>query len=111
MNGGDWTQYLNCIRTVVYDRRLIVTKRGYMGLAPAVTQVGDLCGIIFGCSMPCILRRASQHSTYNFLGATYIPGTHSFEPEVGGIGFYCMGWKRSKDWVEWDIEEQDIYLV
>jgi hypothetical protein len=60
------------IEAVVWNRRLIRTKGGFMpwlrgtqtdkgtgalGLAPSDTRKGDLICIIFGCSVPLILRR------------------------------------------------------
>jgi hypothetical protein len=109
--GGDPTIYLNLATEILNGRKLMVTKRGYMGLAPSITEKEDLCGIIFGCSTPCILRKTSQDQSYNFLGATYVPGRQPREAEAGGIGFDILGEEYSKDWVDWDIEEQDIYLV
>ncbi len=33
-------------------RGVSVNKRGYVGLAPAATHQGDMCGIVFGCMYP-----------------------------------------------------------
>jgi hypothetical protein len=82
-----------------------------MGLTTAITQVEDLCGIIFGCRLPCILRNANQEQSYKFIGATYLVGKQAYESEGGGIVFPCLGHDDSKDWVDWDVEKQDIYLV
>jgi hypothetical protein len=111
MDGGDSTLYFNFLKIFVDDKKLIVTKRGYMGLASSVTQMGDLCGIIFGCKTPCILRKIPQGQSYNFLGGTYVTGRQLHEAEEGGITFPILGHEFSKDWVDWDVEEQDIYLV
>jgi hypothetical protein len=102
--------YFNHIRFVMAGRRFILTARGYMGLAPAVVREGALCGIVFGCKTPCILQRTAREKHYKFLGGTTLMGKESFEREAGDIGFYILGEDKSKDWVDWDVEEQDIYL-
>lgn len=103
--------YYETVCRIVLDERFILTTRGYMGLAPRITQEGDTCGIIFGSKMPCILRRAAQENHYKYLGATSLIGKKSSEAEGGGVAFNdILGAEESKDWVEWGVEEQDIYL-
>ena len=98
------------IWTSISKRRFIVTRRGYMGLAPAFTQADDLCAIIFGCEMPCILRPTDGKQFYNFLGATYLMGA-DLSVYDGEMLFACpLGHDNSKEWVDWDVEEQDICL-
>ncbi|KAH7077751.1 heterokaryon incompatibility protein-domain-containing protein [Paraphoma chrysanthemicola] len=92
------------------DARFILTERGYMGLAPHVARVGDTCAIIFGCTTPCILRKADIDGQYQFLGAASIMGKQPQEAEGGGSFFVQLGDEESKDWVEWDVKEQDINL-
>lgn len=55
--------------------RFMITKRGYMGLAPAVAQEDDLCSIIFGCEYPSLLRATKHASRYQFLGPAYVLGS------------------------------------
>ncbi|KAF2815189.1 uncharacterized protein BDZ99DRAFT_567074 [Mytilinidion resinicola] len=40
----------------ITGRRLIMTKNGYLGVAPACTKPGDFLAIMIGCSFPVILR-------------------------------------------------------
>ena len=49
----------SCLRRVkasIWDRRLIKTFNGRLGLAPAKVQRGDLVCILYGCSVPVIMR-------------------------------------------------------
>jgi hypothetical protein len=81
-----------------------------MGLAPAVVREGALCGIVVGCKTPCILQRTARDKHYKFLGGTTLMGKESFETVAGNNYFSILGTDKSKDWVDWDVEEQDIYL-
>jgi hypothetical protein len=103
--------YYNHMRRMTTTSRFIFTSRGYMGLAPGPTRVGDSCAIVFGTKMPCILRNTEKDSTYLCVGATALLGKQCYDTEGGGVNFLkFLGDEESKDWVEWDVEEQDIYL-
>lgn len=94
-----------------HGRKLMITERGYMGLAPATTKKGDACGIIFGCNTPCILRGTSQMDYYQYLGATYVVGRDHWKTSDGRVVFSeILGSVESKGWTDWGVEEQDIYL-
>ena len=81
-----------------------------MGLAPHITRKGDTCAIIFGCTTPCILRQASQEPQHQLLGAASIMGKEPQEAEGGGVVLLQLGSEESKDWMKWDVQEQDIDL-
>jgi hypothetical protein len=88
-----------------------LTVRGYIGLAPAITQKGDSCAIIFGCTTPSILRLTNGTGSFQYLGATFIPGRQNDATSDGRHLFLqILGDADSKDWTQWDVEEQDIYL-
>lgn len=53
-------------------RRFIVTKKGYLGLAPPNSKLGDAVVIILGLSVPAILRRKDQ--AWHFVGESFITG-------------------------------------
>ena len=62
------------------------------------------------------LRRVYQErflvQSYSYLGATFLLGKQSYEVEGGGTKtLFVLGHKKSEDWIGWDVEEQDIYLV
>jgi len=51
------------------------------------------------------------------LGSAVIAGTDEYnlniwDPDLEGLGFIsCLGVEESKEWIEWDVEEQVIRLV
>jgi hypothetical protein len=110
-DAGSMELFHDTLKNYTHKRKLILTNRGYMGLAPAVAQKGDACGILFGCNTPCILRAVSQRNHYQYLGATYLVGQDHWETAEGRVVFTeILGSEHSKDWADWDVEEQDIYL-
>jgi hypothetical protein len=60
--------------------------------------------------MPHILRKTQKESQYRLVGPTAIMGKAPVDYQ--GHMFYCraLGHETSKDWVNWDVEEEDIYL-
>ena len=48
---------LRRLRSVIWNRRLMRTSEGWLGLAPRLAREGDLVCVLFGCSVPVILRR------------------------------------------------------
>lgn len=102
---------------VLFKSRVILTQRGYIGIAPLETRVGDICAIVFGCRTPCILREADAEGAYLYVGSMYMPGK-TMTDILGddgtslGIDVNILGTEKSKDWVEWDdVEEQWINLL
>ena len=55
-----------------YARTLILTKKGYLGLGPTKARKGDFVCILYGCSVPVILRKEDQG--HEFVGESYIHG-------------------------------------
>ncbi|KAL2063855.1 hypothetical protein VTL71DRAFT_4349 [Oculimacula yallundae] len=54
------------------NRRLIISDTGYMGLAPIQTQSGDQICVLYGCSVPVVLRE--EHEGFNLIGECYVHG-------------------------------------
>lgn len=99
------------ISSTIAGKRFFVTERGCYGLAPGITNEGDSCAIIFGCSSPCILRESSYYGQFVYLGPGFILGKKMLDLGEHGVGFYsCLGVEESKDWTEWDVKEQSIHL-
>ena len=55
-----------------WARTLVLTKKGYLGLGPRRARGGDLVCILYGCSVPVIIRKYGQG--YRFVGESYIHG-------------------------------------
>lgn len=53
-------------------RTLVLTKKGYLGLGPTKARKGDLVCILYGCSVPVIIREHGQG--HEFVGESYIHG-------------------------------------
>ncbi len=74
------TQFLARVRSIIWARRMISTEQGaLLGLAPEETQKGDLICILFGCSVPVVLRKEIADKRtgdyhYKIVGECYIHG-------------------------------------
>lgn len=60
------------IQRSITQRSLLVTERGYIGLGPSKVEDGDLITIIYGCSVPLVLRKKGDH--YILIGEAYVHG-------------------------------------
>jgi hypothetical protein len=108
---ADSTLFFDPVRSRLHNKKFILTKRGYMGLAPSPACEGNLCGIIFGCKTPCLLQSVKGEQCYSYLGATALMGKHAIDMVTGDVSFCnILGEEDSKDWIEWDVEEQNIFL-
>jgi hypothetical protein len=57
--------------------RVFVTKRGYVGIAPDRTRVGDRICLVHGASVPFVIRPAKHNgfaSVHSLVGETYLHG-------------------------------------
>ncbi|KAK0103167.1 hypothetical protein ONS95_014965 [Cadophora gregata] len=55
-------------------RRLITTKSGHVGMAPATVVPGDSVYILLGCAFPVILRPGKITGQYKVVGECYVDG-------------------------------------
>lgn len=72
-------------------RRIMVTDLGDIGLAPRMAQKGDVVCVLFGCSVPVVLRRLGQDGiqgqdgpVFKFVGECYLDGF--MDGEALGLG-------------------------
>jgi hypothetical protein len=61
-------------------RRMIRTKKGYIGLAPRYTRVGDHIGVFAGGEMPLVVRKDGAH--FLLVGESYVHGIMNGEAWV-----------------------------
>lgn len=70
--------FVQRVQEVVLNRRLVKTKCGRLGLAPYRVRRGDLVCILFGCSVPILLRQRKDANTleeyFQIIGECYIHG-------------------------------------
>lgn len=99
------------VQSYILRKKFFVTERGYMGLGPAVAEEGDVYAITFGSTRPCILRRTEQQDRWKFLGSCFILGARPFSTKDGRRRCSAMlGLEPSKEWQEWDVQQQDTYF-
>jgi hypothetical protein len=55
-------------------RKFLVTKKGSIGSTPQTAEEGDILCILFGCSVPVILRKLQNEEFYEFIGECYLHG-------------------------------------
>jgi Heterokaryon incompatibility protein (HET) len=78
-------EYLKRVQCVVWSRRVMVAdseednSEPLFGLAPEKAEVGDVIAILFGCSVPVILREHIRDDDsgglyYEFIGESYVHG-------------------------------------
>jgi hypothetical protein len=54
-------------------RRLVTTRKGYLGMAPRRAQTGDVVAVLYGCSVPVVLRmRDDTAMAFEFVGECYV---------------------------------------
>ena len=58
-------------------------KDTMVGIGPPGTEVGDVVCILFGCSVPCILRWSNEQNGYQFIGEAFIYGKMYGEAVTG----------------------------
>ncbi|KAF1963002.1 hypothetical protein CC80DRAFT_434374 [Byssothecium circinans] len=56
------------------SRRMMVTNDGYVGMAPCRARPGDAAVVLFGCSIPLILRRVGTREAWQVIGEAYVHG-------------------------------------
>lgn len=55
--------------------RVCLSRRGFAGIVPTITQLGDLVCIFHGSSMPFLLRKSEEREGhYRLIGQSYING-------------------------------------
>ncbi|KAF9889032.1 hypothetical protein FE257_008009 [Aspergillus nanangensis] len=69
--------YLTRVRDITWNRRFFIghaPRSPHVGLCPADARKGDLVCILFGCSVPVILRKhgRGETSSFEFIGEAYV---------------------------------------
>lgn len=55
-------------------RRLLVTHEGLVGAAPCRARDGDVVAILYGCSIPLVLRKVNDNEAWQVIGEAYMHG-------------------------------------
>ncbi|KAF9737961.1 hypothetical protein PMIN01_03244 [Paraphaeosphaeria minitans] len=56
------------------SRRLMVTSKGLVGMAPCRARPGDDVAVLFACSIPLIMRKAGAGEGWQVVGEAYVDG-------------------------------------
>jgi hypothetical protein len=75
--------YFSKVKGVCMNRTVVVTDRGFYGLAPLLTAPGDVACILVGVDVPFILRPRRDAGVLRLLGESYIHGV--MEGQVKGM--------------------------
>ena len=59
--------------TLKWQRRLVVTMQGHIGMAPARADKEFVVAVLFGCSVPVVLNPVGR-GIYEFIGECYVHG-------------------------------------
>ncbi|KAF5873565.1 putative heterokaryon incompatibility protein [Botrytis fragariae] len=65
------TSFLNRVQAVIWNRRMAVTEQDALAMVPCEAQDGDRICIIFGCSIPVILREHGE-DVWKVIGECYL---------------------------------------
>lgn len=88
-------------------RRFVMLSRGYYGMAPRVTQTGDVFALIYGTETLSLLRPIEGMSgRYKIVGPIYVESKIVLDP----YGSNMMGRDGRRDWEEWKLTAEDINL-
>jgi len=88
-------------------RRFVVLSRGYYGIAPPITQKGDVYAFIYGTESLSILRPAEgKPGNYKVVGPVHVESKTVLNPH----GPNMMGTDGCRDWEEWGLPEKDVNL-
>ncbi|KIW30604.1 uncharacterized protein PV07_06337 [Cladophialophora immunda] len=71
---GDYEKYLTDMKLVCEGRSFILTEKGRFGLGPLIASPGDICCILFGATIPFILRRTESEGYFKLVGEAYLQG-------------------------------------
>ncbi|KAI1144510.1 HET-domain-containing protein [Hypoxylon sp. FL0543] len=69
---------------VIRGARLIVTTDGYLGIAPASAEPGDVVCVILGCSTPLLLRPLGN-GEFRLVGPCFVAGLANGEGLLGPL--------------------------
>lgn len=70
---GDADQFGVLVGKACHEREFFVTSHGRMGLCPRDTRAGDLIVVLYGGSVPYVLRKAGENG-WRFVGECYVDG-------------------------------------
>lgn len=90
---------------------MAVTRSGHYCLVPYLTREDDTCTVIYGTALPFILRSAGGPRYYKVVGDAFVASSRDFDWEAGELPHrWSRGDCANQDWLDWGLEEEDIWL-
>jgi hypothetical protein len=83
---SEYMAYAQRIYTSCAHRRLLVTKRGYIGLAPWNAETGDVVAVLHGGETPFLLHPGAEPGVYSLVGECFVYGI---------MGGEALGWENA----------------
>lgn len=74
ISNEDFSHFSSAFTIANGYRKLVLTGKEYLCLAPLGAKAGDVVALLVDCSVPVLLRRATETSFYEFLGTCYVHG-------------------------------------
>lgn len=69
------SRFRDTTSTRTMARRLATTRKGYVGMGPSHAKKDDIVCVLFGCSVPVVLRPVnSLENTFQFVGECFLDG-------------------------------------
>ncbi|KAN0092380.1 HET domain containing protein [Hyaloscypha variabilis] len=81
--GKTFQEVRTAMKLAVKNRKLGITEKGYLGLFPRHTEVGDGLYVLSGCHVPFLLREVDGLGRFRLVGECYVHGIMDGEV-VGG---------------------------
>jgi hypothetical protein len=76
--------FLRRVQSVIWNRKFLVTKTNdWIGLAPTNAHVEDIICILYGCSVPVLLRAVDGGRYFHLVGEIYLHGMMNGEALAG----------------------------
>ena len=70
-----WAEISRTLGTIIEDKVMLITERGYLGLGQEGSQAGDVICILLGGETPFMLRQSQVHEgRFQFLSECYVHG-------------------------------------
>jgi hypothetical protein len=93
---GDMTAFIcRAFEAGMRGRSMAITTQGYIGAMSHGVQAGDLVCVLFGCSVPVVLRKRGDEDSYSFFGECYLHGFMDAE----AIAFHMKGLFKEKTFI------------
>ena len=110
LENGDARKVHFVVARNVLNRKFVVTKRGFFGLAPGVAAEGDLYSVLFGADTPFVLRTTDHKEYYRLVGEGSLVSSQDTEKHYSLPYRMGSGTNAREDWTEWGLREEDILL-